>query len=84
MSAVLLDHARRVAEAQLDLQRIREARDEIVARMDGDGGLGAIKAHLHKLRLLDRYERRARSRRKKSVRDSDCAATTDSILRNTI
>jgi hypothetical protein len=72
----LLDHARRVAEAQIDLQRIRRARHEIFALMDANGTLGA---HLRKLRRLDRYDRRARSRRKKSMRDFDCATIIESI-----
>jgi hypothetical protein len=83
-SGVLLDHARRVAEAQLDLQRIRRARNEIFASMAADAGgthtARALGTHLRKLRLLDRYERRARSRRKKSVRDFECATILDSIL----
>jgi hypothetical protein len=42
----LLEHARRVAEAQFDSQRIKRARHEIFALMDPNGTLGT---HLRKL-----------------------------------
>jgi hypothetical protein len=77
-SNFVLDHARRVAEAQMDLRRITKARHEILGGMNDDGALGA---NLRKLKLLDRYERRARSRRKRSIRDLACATIMESLTR---
>lgn len=60
-------HARRIAEAQMDLVRIRQARhsgEAYAARLDDNGGL------LHDPRF-ERYERRARSRRKAAIRSFD-------------
>jgi hypothetical protein len=76
-STFVLDHARRVAEAQMDLCRIRRVRHEIFAQI-GDGAV--LKAQLRNLRLLDRYERRAQSRRKRSIRDLACAALLERSL----
>jgi hypothetical protein len=73
----LLDHARRIAEAQMDLCRIRRARHEIFAQI-GDGAV--LKAQVRNLRLLDRYERRAQSRRKRSIRDLACATLMERSL----
>jgi hypothetical protein len=78
-SALLLDHARRVAEALIDLRRIRTARDEILALTDAAGNLGP---QLRRLKLLDRYERRARSRCKRSARDLACATLMERILQD--
>jgi hypothetical protein len=76
-TSTLLDHARRVAEAQMDLCRIRRVRYEIFAQI-GDGAV--LKAQLRNLRLLDRYERRAQSRRKRSIRDLACATLMERSL----
>jgi hypothetical protein len=78
-SIVLLEHARRVAEAQIDLQRIKRARHEIFALMGGANR--TLGAHLRKLAVLDRYERRARSRRKRTIQDFDCVTILESIMK---
>jgi hypothetical protein len=62
---VLLELARAIAEAQIDLDRIRDARREVTA-LTLNGKVG-------QLALLDRYERRARSRRKSATRAFDAA-----------
>jgi len=74
------DLARRVVEAQIDLVRLRQARQALFARhmlersakLEGSDEFGAVLSNLSKkLTLLDRYERRALSRRKFAVRDLD-------------
>ena len=79
---IVLVHARRVAEAQIDLDRIRKARHELLLLMEGSGSLAvgaALHAHLGMLKRLDRYERRVLSRRRKAIRDYDCATIIERI-----
>jgi hypothetical protein len=66
----VLEYARRIAEAQIDIKRIQLARQAMLAKEKATtGGSGVIK----QLMALDRYEQRARSRRKFAIRAFDLA-----------
>jgi len=68
------DCACRIAEAQLDLKQVRDARQEVVAAAAGPNIVAAIADSnlLKKLAPLNRYEQRALARRRFAVRDFDC------------
>ena len=62
-----IELARRVAEAETDLARIRQARNSLLQR---NGGLDKVAEDvLKQLIAMDRYERRAVSRRKFAMRE---------------
>ena len=70
-SRELYEPARRFAEAQIDLRRIRHARFDLLSSAVGDSDYESDKAP--QLAAMDRYERRALSRRKLAMRAFDAA-----------
>ena len=83
-SPAVLQQARAVAEAQMDLVRIRRARHHLVAQNIAspnpalpEASLSDIPVEvLDRLLKIDRYEQRAISRRKFAIRRLDQARTT--------
>ena len=78
----VLEMARRFAEAQIDLDRIRKARHQscLLAPDEGTRSEPAaeeveliIRERVRRLKSLDRYERRALSRRRSAARALDTA-----------
>jgi microcystin degradation protein MlrC len=56
-----------VAAAQIDVQRARHARHAVMAALAAEPGCGTASEKIQKLVALDRYERRALSRRKSAI-----------------
>ena len=69
--------AARVAETMIDLDRVRDAKRPLVAALHADPR-HAMKP-LRELARLDRYERRALSRRRSAVRAFAAVVTTEQV-----
>ncbi len=78
----MLEHARRIAEAQVDLNRVRNHRRRLIAGLLDDPSYGnplggdekfaaIVEENATRLAAIDRYERRALSRRKFAIRMFD-------------
>ena len=56
-----------VAAAQIDVQRVRHARHAVMGALVAEPGSGTAREKIQELVSLDRYERRAMSRRKSAI-----------------
>ena len=81
-NAIVLERARAIAQAELDLARVRRAKVALIERASAFGvaaatmpshepnrSAEAIRRVLPELRQLDRYERRAAAQRERAVRN---------------
>jgi len=81
-NAIVLERARAIAQAELDLARVRRAKVALIERasafgvaaatmpsQEPDRSAEAVRRVLPELRQLDRYERRAAAQRERAVRN---------------
>ncbi|MBX9824168.1 MAG: hypothetical protein K2Y27_04140 [Xanthobacteraceae bacterium] len=75
----LRELAVQVAAAQIDLRRVRHARHAIMDALAAEPGSSTASGKIQELVALDRYERRAMSRRKSAI----LAFAVERLLRET-
>jgi len=72
-NAIVLERARAIAQAELDLARVRRAKVALIERASAFGVAAATmpshEPNRSELRQLDRYERRAAAQRERAVRN---------------
>jgi hypothetical protein len=83
-SPAVLTAAGRIAEAQIDVVQVRAARRQLIAPGLNDEGTFVWSNVAKQLRALDRYERRALSRRKQASEDLDTIRVLEAARANTI